>query len=121
VLLIAKLKEVVGVSWIEDRYKHQMKKRRERLEKKGYRETLRLPIGETTVTIDKETEPRQVDTKYGKRLAFLVTVDGEKYDWLLNEKSPIYEEMLEELMKGNNAIIVVRSGEGRATRYSLKR
>jgi hypothetical protein len=112
--------------WIETENQKLAEERQQRMKEMGFVELLRLPIGESILTFQPE-EPRTVNTKYGERKVFKVMiwkngqVEDKTYDFMINEKSPLYRSIISQLANGNNTITIVRSGEGKATRYSVKK
>lgn len=48
-----------------------------------------------------------------------VSVNGVRMKWWLNEKNPIYREILTEGRNGNNLLKIVQEGENENTRYLL--
>ena len=88
---------------------------------KDYREFFKAPVGETHMTI-KYQVPRNIETKYGARKIFRIIVDKTAYDFTVNEKSPLYRDLIHSLAdaKGDVEIVLVRTGNGKSTRYNVK-
>jgi len=106
--------------WIETENQKLAEQRKQHMQDLGFTDLLRLPIGESTLIFQPE-QPRTANTKYGERKIFKVEYDGKTYDFMINEKSPLYRAIIEQLADDNNTITIVRSGEGKSTRYSIKK
>lgn len=94
-------------------------RRKEAFEEKGYKEFIKFDVGQTKAIL-KPMIPR-LNTKgsYGDRRVFRVEVDKVEYDWSVSPISPLYRQMLELLKSAPCAIKVVRTGIGKATRWSV--
>lgn len=66
--------------------------------------------------------PRLIETKYGERRVFEIIVDDSDYDFTVNEKSPLYRYFIRSLAdtKKDTELVLVRTGNGKSTRYSVK-
>lgn len=95
------------------------KDREDALKEAGYEPFFKLPKGETPVKF-LETDPREVDSKFGKRIVFSVEVNGEKKDLPFSEKNPFLYDLVKALKEGKTELTILRAGEGVDTRYDLK-
>ena len=76
------------------------------------------PQGETKIEID-ITRPAFKGKFDGKKV-FHIFVEGDLKLWTVSTKSPIYREVINELMKGNKVFKLIRVGtDVKNTRYSL--
>ncbi len=66
--------------------------------------------------------PRIIETKYGSRKIFRIIVDKEEYDFTVNEKSPLYRDLIHSLTdaKGDVEIVLVRTRNGKSPKYNVK-
>lgn len=78
------------------------------------------PVDEVSTFIVLEDEIREKDFGQGVRKIFAVTVNGERRDWALNPKNPIYGELVLKLADGFREFDLSRVGEKSQTRYKLK-
>ena len=107
------------MNWIKE-YKKQLEKmEKARAKEQGFKELVHLEVGETTVTIDADQEPREIDTRYGKRLVLALKEPADK-DYMVNPISPLWKELIDKLGSGETTVTIVRSGRGKQTRYALK-
>ena len=94
------------------------KERRDFMESKGYKDFFRPQIGSTTVTLLGKI-PRATKSDYGTKQAFRVEVEGISYDWSINPRSPIYRQLVSRLATAPQTFELIRTGEGKSTRYDL--
>lgn len=74
--------------------------------------------GETKFqAIDKE--PREADWGEGKRIVFRVKVGEEEKDWAVNPRNPVYRRLIQRMTAGEKEFTLLRTGEGKATRYEF--
>jgi hypothetical protein len=87
----------------------------------NYRKFFNPRVGETKMLVH-YAKPRTIETKYGTRKVFEISVDEDDYDFTVNEKSPLYRDLIQRLAQAKEAIdiILVRTGTGKSTRYSIK-
>ena len=94
------------------------------LKAKGMAPFLTLEEGENPFRIDSKKLPRICVNKYGREQVLLRVVnakDGEEYDLPLSTNSPICRKLLEQMDRKNyGPFVVVRSGAGKDSRFSLK-
>jgi hypothetical protein len=109
----------IKMNWIHE-YKRQLEtEEKARAQELGFKELLQLEVGETTITIDADTEPRETETRYGKRLVLTLKEPADK-EFMINPMSPLWKELLYKLGSGETTVTIVRSGRGKQTRYALK-
>lgn len=91
------------------------------IREKGYASFFNAPVGETVMTI-KYQIPRIINGKYGTRKAFRIIVGDTEYDFTVNERSPLYRDIIRKLKdaKKDVQIALVRTGRGKSTKYDLK-
>lgn len=106
--------------WISREKERIEKEREQRLREKGFERLFNVPVGETKITVDLSVEPREVETRYGKRVVLRINVEGEPYDLMVNPASPLFRDIIDVLSSGQTTMTIVRSGRGRSTRYSIK-
>lgn len=105
--------------WVDRTHLRLEKERKDFMDKKGYKEFFRPDIGETTVTLLPHI-PRNIKSgQYGVREAFRIAVDGVELDWAVNPRSPVYRALVEHLEVAPVEFKLIRTGEGKSTRYSL--
>lgn len=96
--------------------------RKERFEAKGYKDLFVPQIGENPMTI-KPDAPMLVQTENGERIRLEVIVDGEALQWLVNPNGSVLNEPIKHFMEHPDEpfiAVLVRTGEGRATKYDWK-
>jgi hypothetical protein len=85
---------------------------------RGYTPFYQFPEGETRITLVKKLpEPHD---RYEGRMNFYITVNKESYLWSITKIGPIYRQLLDAMQRDQTAITVIRVGQGRNTRWSLK-
>ena len=92
--------------------------RKKAIEDKGLVDFWKLPKGTTEFEVRPEPV-RTVQSKFGERLGFAITVDGEDKELVVNRKCPLAREIIEGLIGGKTSFKVLRSGSGLDTRYEL--
>ena len=103
-----------------DKYIEEAKAAQEaQLIKEGKRPYLILSEGETTVTVDMQTPPREETGDFGKKLIFRVENNGKEHD--LPCSMSLAKKILYQLKDKNNPMTLIRAGEGKQTRYSVKK
>jgi hypothetical protein len=110
-----------ATNWINKRLDEANMRRKEALDKKGFKEFFTCPVGETTLEIKAEVEPREKDGDYGTQAIFRIVVDKTEKDFSVGLKSPLYRVILEALSKGKSKFTIVRTGEKKETRYTVKK
>ena len=78
------------------------------------------PVDEVSSFTVLEEEVRDKDFGQGVRKIFAITVKGERKDWALNPKNPLYGELVLKLADGDRVFDLLRVGEKAQTRYKLK-
>lgn len=78
------------------------------------------PVDEVSSFTVLEEEIRDKDFGQGVRKIFSIEVKGERKDWALNPKNPLYGELVLKLAEGDRVFDVLRVGEKTQTRYKLK-
>ena len=91
------------------------------MKEKGYATFFNAPVGETLMTV-KYQVPRLINGKYGSRKAFRIIVDGKKYDFTVNDRSPLYRYLIRKFAdaKKDIQVVLVRTGTGKTTKYDVK-
>lgn len=93
-------------------------------EQEGYEELWTAPQGESNITIDTTKEPRIAETQYGDRQVLRIQILEDKTlvekDWMINPKSPLWAEVLDRLAEDKPCMTLIRVGERKQTRYTLK-
>ena len=78
----------------------------------------KIPVGETTITVDVDVVPEEREGDYSKQYVYAVAVNGET--WKLSASEYLDKMIIEALSQGINRFTLVRKGTGRKTRYSIK-
>ena len=85
---------------------------------KGYDGYFNLSQGENLVSIDLSVEPKTTQGQYGKRYNYTVIINGKKF---IMSVSGMLDKLINfSLMTGKTDMCIIRIGEGKATRYSIK-
>lgn len=79
-----------------------------------------LPVDDVSVFTVLEEDLRVKDFGEGERRIFAVEVNGERKDWAINPKNPLYQEIVYKLSEGYRVFKVLRKGDKAQTRYTLK-
>jgi hypothetical protein len=95
------------------------------MEQKGFRQFWKAPEGESIVELYIAERPREIVNKIsGKTQAiFHINVNGQEFDWAITKRSPLYRDLIRALIGKTGETVkikVLRLGQGRATRYSIK-
>lgn len=94
------------------------------LETQKFREEKNLPgfwipeKGENRFSVN-EKEVRDKDFGEGVRKIFSVRVANQEKDWAVNPRNPIYKEIVKRLAGGQREFVLLRTGEGKLTRYEF--
>lgn len=107
-------------AWIGKYKAEQEEVRKKAFKEKGFAEFLTIPIGETRITVDVNTEPREREGKYGMQVILRVRHGRKDYDLSISKTSPLWRDILNMLSGGKRTMTIVRAGKGRATRQSIK-
>jgi|OSPMetMinimDraft_2_1075162.scaffolds.fasta_scaffold08871_2 hypothetical protein len=90
-------------------------------EPKQFPAFLRFQEGENTLEISKNTEVRTLNTRYGQVFIVKGKLNGEEGDILLTTSLASRIKQIVMSSKTNHITVkVIRVGQGRATRYSIK-
>lgn len=66
-----------------------------------------------------EKDIRDKDFGEGVRKIFSVRVANIDKDWAVNPRNPIYKEIVKRLAAGQREFVLLRTGEGKLTRYEF--
>jgi len=106
-------------TWSSEELKKINEQRIQKLREKGKNPYLKLPKGVSEIKVLPEIPAKRVNN-FGKEVAdFTVEYQGEKYTWSVPTNSPLYRKVLERLQNHAYTIKVIKSGEGKTTRYDL--
>jgi hypothetical protein len=94
------------------------KRRQEYMDEKGYNPFIKWEQGVTEFKL-LAIIPRDHESFGNLKKAFTIEVGGEMFDWSVNPRSPMYQELLPHLLKAPVDLKINRLGEGLETRYSL--
>ena len=105
--------------WTNQELKTINEQRVQRLREKGKNPFLQLPKGVSEVKIIPEIPVKRMNN-FGKEVAdFTVEYQNEKYTWSISTNSPLYRKVLERLQNHAYTLKIIKSGEGKTTRYDL--
>ena len=79
-----------------------------------------MPVDDISTFKVLDEDVRDKDFGQGVRKIFAIEVEGERKDWALNPKNPLYSELVLRLAVGDRVFKVLRTGEKAQTRYTLK-
>ncbi len=92
--------------------------KQKRMEEKGYKPFWSMPEG--TYIIEFANEMPRDNPAYTDRPIFRIKVDGEEYDYSINRNSPLYRDIMQNIMNGNYKLSITRIGTGKSdTRYKV--
>jgi hypothetical protein len=107
-------------SWVSQEATEIEKERKRMMEERGMHELFVLKKGENSFSVDVKISPRTQLTKFGERTVLCVKdAEGEVKDLMLSRKSSLYRIILRELNAGRNQFRILRSGEGRESKFEL--
>jgi hypothetical protein len=78
----------------------------------------KIPIGETTITVDVDLVPEEREGDYSKQYVYSVEVKGETLK--LSASEYLDKIIIEALSQSINPFTLIRKGTGKKTRYSIK-
>ena len=105
-------------SWLDKHQKTVEDRRQKVMKEKGMADFITLEEGETKLTFDTTKEPREQDGDFGLRTIFRVLKDGKEYD--LSASDALARKILNAMAAGINPMTIIRVGEGKQTRFSIK-
>jgi len=106
-------------TWSSEELKKINEQRIQRLREKGKNPYLKLPKGVSEIKVLPEI-PTKRTNNFGKEVAdFTVEYQNEKYTWSVATNSPLYRKVLERLQNHAYILKVIKSGEGKTTRYDI--
>jgi hypothetical protein len=108
-------------NWIEERKAKADAERKAQLKEKGFAEFFKLPVGETTIEVMTDIEPREREGNFGTQCIFRIKVGKDTNDLSVALRSPLYRFLLDNLSKGKTKFTIVRTGEGKSTKYDIKK
>ena len=110
----SELPGVNGYVWVDPESTRQVARKKEYMEKMGYRTFYKFGIGETEVEVV-DMEPRV--TKDGRSI-LRVKIAGEEWD--ISPSPVLYGKILDALKRGSHSFIIMRVGSTQKdTRYDL--
>lgn len=105
-------------SWLDGKQKILNERRAKVMKEKGMAEFYTLPEGESKIFIDINKEPREQDGDFGLRTIFRINAEGKEYD--LSCSDALARRIYNALTAGVNPMTVIRIGDGKQTRFSIK-
>ena len=87
-------------------------------ENKEFAPFFNLPEGESKVEF-LGVEPRKITTDNGVKVVFAIEVVGQKFDFAVNPRNPIYREIVHKLKEGKRVLHILRIGTKKDTRYKI--
>ena len=104
--------------WVKTEQGRIEKERKDFMKKHDMKQFFRPPKGSIDVVLLPKV-PRAIKGDYGTRQAFRVGIGGTEFDWPVNPRSPIYRDLVEHLGDAPVAFELIRTGEGKQTRYDV--
>jgi len=106
-------------TWTAEELKRLEQQRVQKLREKGKNPYLKLPKGISEIKILPQIPFKRINN-FGREVAdFQVMYNGETYTWSISTNSPLYRKVLERLQNHAYTLKVIRSGEGKLTRYDI--
>jgi len=103
--------------WAENEAKRLAEERTQKMKEKGYREFYSWRKGENHFRIIMSEPRREIEGTYGKQIIFAATTGTGMFDLAVNVRSPVYRMIVNGLAKGQADFNILKSGEGKETRY----
>jgi hypothetical protein len=96
------------------------KQRHDAMEKKGYKDFYTFEEGETAFILH-PVIPREKQGMYGLQSVFRISVEGHEYDFSVNQKSPVFRQLIELMDNMTDALKlrITRVGVGKATKMTV--
>jgi len=105
--------------WLVKEYEEVQELKAKRREEQGLKDIMHLEKGDNQVIIDLITKPELVQTKFGARKCFDLVYPEGKILMLSPWTATDLVEFVHE-QEGNPNVVIIKSGEGKATRYEFK-
>jgi hypothetical protein len=109
-----------ATAWIEQRLNVANEERKRQLKEKGFAEFWKAQVGESQIEVVMDSPARERDGNFGRQAIFRIKIEDKEYDFSVNMKSPLYRSILEMLVLDKPHFTLVRSGQGKDTRYDIK-
>jgi hypothetical protein len=107
------------MSWVEEYFRELEEARKSRFPLPFYN----ISEGEHVLIFHLTTKPEEINTRYGKRVMFVVSKDNKDYLLLVNKSSPLFRGIIAILKNHMGEKIaklkIIRAGTGKASRYSV--
>jgi len=105
--------------WAKEEAKKIEAQRMQKLREAGKNPFLKLPKGVSEIKLLPEIPTKRINN-FGREVAdFQIEYNGEKYTWSVTVNSPLYRQLLERFQTHSYTIKVIKSGEGKTTRYDI--
>ncbi len=105
--------------WIEQENRRMEKERSDYMDSHDMKSFWSPEKGSNKITLLAKV-PRATKSDFGDKMAFRVVAEGQEWDWNINPKSPMYRQFVKLLAKAPVEITIIRTGDGKQTRYDLK-
>jgi len=103
--------------WATEESKRLDDERAQKMKDRGYREFYSWKKGENRFRIITAEPRREIEGKYGKQMIFAATTGKEPIDLAVNVRSPVYRMIVNGLAEGKSEFNILKSGDGKETRY----
>lgn len=111
--------EAKMAEWLRNAQSQQEIAREARMKEKGMLPFVQLEIGDNKLRLLRKIPQSPENNKYG-RAGVYVRQSKEERIWTVNPNSPVYSQIIDFLSKGQEDIIVTKTGSGKNTRYDVR-
>ena len=106
-------------SWAQKEIERLDQERAQKRKEKGYRDFYNWRKGENHFQVILSEPTREIDGKYGKLKIFAAKAGDGIFDLAVNVNSQAYRIVVDGLANGKTRFNILKSGEGKETRYEL--
>ena len=109
------------MTWVDDEAKRLDTERKKRRDELGMKAFYKFEQGENPLEFNASVPPKPLEGgKYGDQVALEVKVNGVEYIVATKPTGVLYELIINQLKKGKTKMTIIRMGESKNTRWSVK-
>jgi len=104
------------MEWAQKELEQIDNEEKQRREELGFKDIYNFKKGENKLLF-LPVEKRIVETKYGQKYVLSVEHEGREYDVFMGRV--LYHQVLKAIVDGKNPMRILKTGEGKETRYEI--